>query len=72
MILINSFKESTLHLGIDIDFFLFLKLSTENNTLQGKKIIKKLAVFISFLRFGAVWEGILWRSLGVLDGLETS
>ena len=36
------------------------------------KIIEKLTVFIGFFKFGAVWEGILWRSWGVLDGLETS
>ena len=36
------------------------------------KIIEKPAVFLGFFRFGAVWEGILWRSWGVLDGLETS
>ena len=36
------------------------------------KIIEKHKVFTGFFRFGAVWEGVLWRSWGVLDGLETS
>ena len=36
------------------------------------KIIEKPTVFIGFFRFGAVWEGILWRSWGVLDGLDAS
>ena len=46
MILINNFKESMVHLGITKDFILLLKLSNENKTLQGKKIIKKLKTLI--------------------------
>ena len=33
---------------------------------------QKPTVFVGFFRFGVVSDGILWRSWGVLDGLEAS
>ena len=52
-------------LGVFLSSFLWL-------SSELRKSLKKQIVFIGFFRFGAVWEGILWRSWGVLDGLETS
>ena len=53
---------------LGVFFGSFLWLSSELR----KSSRKKHKFLFVFLRFGVVWEGILWRSWGVLDGLDAS
>ena len=52
-------------LGVFLSSFLWL-------SSEVRKSLTNLKLSLVFCRFGAVWEGILWRSWDVLDGLETS